>query len=171
MGSVVLPHLTTGWHVDQAILSEEDRLVVIRFGRDSDPQCMSQDEVLFKIADRVKNFAVSTCSLANRVLPHPSIFPNLCTFCLSLSIVSSASLHARDILRGRTSPSLTAHSPHLHQFYLTNTGYLRLRSRRSARLQSHVRALRCLHGHVLLPQQAHDVRFWHGQQQQAQLGA
>ena len=56
---------------------EEDRLVVIRFGRDHDrvretlrfshpslPQanskqdCMLQDEVLYKIADRVKNFAV-----------------------------------------------------------------------------------------------------------------
>lgn len=58
MGSVVIPHLETGWHVDQAIMSEEDRLVVIRFGRDWDPECMRQDEVLYKIADRVKNFAV-----------------------------------------------------------------------------------------------------------------
>jgi len=58
MGSVVIPHLVTGWHVDQAIMSEEDRLVVIRFGRDWDPDCMRQDEVLYKIADRVKNFAV-----------------------------------------------------------------------------------------------------------------
>ena len=58
MGSVVLPHLVTGWHVDQAILTEEDRLVVIRFGRDWDPDCMRQDEVLYRIADRVKNFAV-----------------------------------------------------------------------------------------------------------------
>jgi DIM1 family U5 snRNP protein len=58
MGSVVLPHLRTGWHVDQAILGEEDRLVVIRFGRDADPDCMRQDEVLYRIADRVKNFAV-----------------------------------------------------------------------------------------------------------------
>ncbi|KAL7928520.1 4A/4B type thioredoxin-like protein [Trichoderma chlorosporum] len=79
MGSVVLPHLNSGWHVDQAILSgssftlplliifrdsvltcsiEEDRLVVIRFGRDHDRDCMLQDEVLYKIADRVKNFAV-----------------------------------------------------------------------------------------------------------------
>jgi hypothetical protein len=60
MGSVVLPHLRTGWHVDQAILSEEDRLVVIRFGRDHDPDCMRQDEVLYKVADKVKNFAVRT---------------------------------------------------------------------------------------------------------------
>lgn len=58
MGSVVLPHLKTGWHVDQAIMSEDDRLVVIRFGRDWDPDCMRQDEMLYRIADKVKNFAV-----------------------------------------------------------------------------------------------------------------
>lgn len=49
MGSVVLPHLVTGWHVDQAIMSEEERLVVIRFGRDWDADCMRQDEVLYSI--------------------------------------------------------------------------------------------------------------------------
>lgn len=58
MGSIVLPRLRTGWHVDQAILSEEQRLVVIRFGRDGDEDCWRQDEVLAKIADRVRNFAV-----------------------------------------------------------------------------------------------------------------
>ena len=58
MGSVVLPHLQNGWQVDQAILTEEERLVTIRFGRDADPACMKQDEVLYKIAERVKNFAV-----------------------------------------------------------------------------------------------------------------
>lgn len=56
--SFVLPHLVTGWHVDQAIMSEEERLVIIRFGRDWDPDCMRQDEVLYRIAERVKNFAV-----------------------------------------------------------------------------------------------------------------
>jgi DIM1 family U5 snRNP protein len=58
LGSVALPHLRSGWHVDQAILQNEDRLVVIRFGRDADSDCMAQDEVLYRIADRVKNFAV-----------------------------------------------------------------------------------------------------------------
>ncbi|CAI7609896.1 unnamed protein product [Penicillium discolor] len=58
MGSIVIPHLQTAWHVDQAILSEEERLVVIRFGRDHDPDCIRQDELLYKIAERVKNFAV-----------------------------------------------------------------------------------------------------------------
>jgi DIM1 family U5 snRNP protein len=46
MGSVVLPHLRTGWHVDQAILSEDERLVVLRFGRDADSDCMRQDEAI-----------------------------------------------------------------------------------------------------------------------------
>uniref|UniRef100_A0A0K0FKK6 Thioredoxin-like protein n=2 Tax=Strongyloides TaxID=6247 RepID=A0A0K0FKK6_STRVS len=54
----MLPHLQNGWQVDQAILSEEDRVVVIRFGHDWDTQCMKMDETLFKIANKVKNFAV-----------------------------------------------------------------------------------------------------------------
>jgi hypothetical protein len=54
----LLPHLHSGWEVDQAILTEEDRVVVMRFGRDQDPACMVQDEVLMSIADKVKNFAV-----------------------------------------------------------------------------------------------------------------
>ncbi|CAI4210750.1 unnamed protein product [Parascedosporium putredinis] len=58
MGSVFLPHLRSGWHVDQAILSEEERLVVILFGRDSDSDCMRMGEVLYKISELVRNFAV-----------------------------------------------------------------------------------------------------------------
>lgn len=77
MGSVVLPHLRTGWHVDQAILSEEDRLVVIRFGRDHDPDCMRQDEVLYKIADKVKNFAVRIHLITLFLLPPVSFVVEL----------------------------------------------------------------------------------------------
>ena len=62
MGSVVLPHLVTGWHVDQAIMSEEERLVIIRFGRDWDPDCMRQDEVLYRK------------SILSFLIPHPLIF-------------------------------------------------------------------------------------------------
>ncbi|EWC45370.1 mitosis protein dim1 [Drechslerella stenobrocha 248] len=58
MGSIVLPHLSSGWHVDQAIMSEEDRLVVIRFGRDGETECIAMDEILYKVAEKVKNFAV-----------------------------------------------------------------------------------------------------------------
>lgn len=56
MGSVFLPHLRTGWHVDQAIVRDTERLVVIRFGIDSDPSCMLMDDMLYSIAERVKNF-------------------------------------------------------------------------------------------------------------------
>merc|ERR1712020_753577 len=54
----MLSHLENGWQVDQAILSEEDKAVVIRFGHDWDPTCMKMDESLFSIAEKVKNFAV-----------------------------------------------------------------------------------------------------------------
>ena len=57
--SYLLPHLHTGWHVDQAILSEEDRVVIIRFGRDGDETCMRQDEILSNVAEKIKNFAVT----------------------------------------------------------------------------------------------------------------
>ena len=93
--SYMLPHLDSGWAVDQAVLSEEDRVVIIRFGHDDDETwyatsfifatliywhrtlsttmfirlrdiivlfffrfSMLMDEVLFSIADDVKNFGV-----------------------------------------------------------------------------------------------------------------
>ena len=56
--SYLLPHLTSGWSVDQAILTEEERVVVIRFGHDEDPTCMTMDACLASIADRIKNYAV-----------------------------------------------------------------------------------------------------------------
>ena len=56
--SYLLPHLNSGWAVDQAILAEEERLVVIRFGHDYDPACMQMDEVLYGIAELVKNYSV-----------------------------------------------------------------------------------------------------------------
>ena len=56
--SYLLPHLDSGWAVDQAIVSEEERVVVIRFGHDYDDECMVMDETLCKIAEDVKNFAV-----------------------------------------------------------------------------------------------------------------
>lgn len=43
--SYMLPHLSNGWQVDQSILAEEDRVVLIRFGHDWDPSCMRMDEV------------------------------------------------------------------------------------------------------------------------------
>lgn len=38
--SYLLPHLRSGWAVDQAILNEESRVVILRFGHDWDTTCM-----------------------------------------------------------------------------------------------------------------------------------
>ena len=43
--------------MDQAILTEEERVVVIRFGHDWDPTCMQIDETLYKLAEEVSQFA------------------------------------------------------------------------------------------------------------------
>lgn len=66
----MLPHLHNGWQVDQAILSEEDRVVVIRFGHDWDPTCMKMDEVLYSIAEKVSwsrnvRWSLSVLSFSN----------------------------------------------------------------------------------------------------------
>lgn len=56
--SYLLPHLDTEEAVNNALQSEEERVVVIRWGTDSDPTCMIMDETLYKVAELVKNFAV-----------------------------------------------------------------------------------------------------------------
>lgn len=61
--SYFLPRLESGWHVDQAILAEESRVVVIRFGHDWDSDCMRHDETLLRTAEKVKNMAVICASL------------------------------------------------------------------------------------------------------------
>ena len=54
--SYLLPHLDSGWAVDQAILEEGERVVVVRFGHDHDATCMQMDEVLCGVAEEVKAF-------------------------------------------------------------------------------------------------------------------
>ena len=56
--SYFLQHLPSGWHVDQAIINEEDRIVLIRFGHDWDPQCMRMDEQLYSIAEKVTKYCI-----------------------------------------------------------------------------------------------------------------
>lgn len=56
--SYMLPHLDNGWEVDQAIINEGEKLVVIRFGHDWDPQCMQMDEVMLKGAAKLRNYVV-----------------------------------------------------------------------------------------------------------------
>ena len=50
-----LPH---AFYVDQAIMTEEDRLVVIRFGDHRHPDCQRQDEVLEKCAKVTRDWCV-----------------------------------------------------------------------------------------------------------------
>lgn len=45
--SYLLPHLHSGWAVDQAILAEEERVVIIRFGHDWDDTCMQVLTLLY----------------------------------------------------------------------------------------------------------------------------
>lgn len=40
------------------VQAEEDRVVIIRFGRDWDETCMQMDETLVGVAGKLKNFAV-----------------------------------------------------------------------------------------------------------------
>lgn len=54
----LLPHLESTEAVNRALSEEQERVVVIRWGTDSDSTCMIMDETLFKIAELVKNFAV-----------------------------------------------------------------------------------------------------------------
>ena len=55
--SYLLPHLHSAWDVDRAIVNEESRVVVLRFGRDAEATCMRVDDCLAGIAESVKNFA------------------------------------------------------------------------------------------------------------------
>ncbi|CAD6892089.1 unnamed protein product [Tilletia controversa] len=55
--SYFLVHLPSGWHVDQAILSEEEKVVVLRFGHDWDPTCMRMDETLYGVQEALRNYA------------------------------------------------------------------------------------------------------------------
>ncbi|MES1904060.1 MAG: Thioredoxin-like 4A, partial [Paramarteilia canceri] len=50
--------LINGWSADQAILSENDRVVAIRFGKDSHPRTIEMDHILQKASEKVKNFCI-----------------------------------------------------------------------------------------------------------------
>lgn len=39
-------------------MTEEERIVVIRFGHDWDRTCMQMDELLYSVAEKLENFAV-----------------------------------------------------------------------------------------------------------------
>lgn len=99
MGSIVLPHLHTAWHTDQAILSESERLVVIRFGKDGHPDCLRQDDVLAKVAEKVKSFAVIYLCDIDEVPDFNSMYElydpmtiMVCLFFLALGVSNSCQI-------------------------------------------------------------------------------
>ena len=53
-----LIHLKNAWQVDQAILHEEERIVIIRFGRDWDLDCMKMDYKLASLQEQISRMAV-----------------------------------------------------------------------------------------------------------------
>ena len=56
--SFLLTHLHTGLDVDQAIVWEKNKIVIIRFGHDNDPMCMKMDDMLASCAELLKKFAI-----------------------------------------------------------------------------------------------------------------
>lgn len=53
-----LVSLPNGWAVDQAIVSEEERVVIIRFGQETTPECMLMDKTLASVVTKLQNMAV-----------------------------------------------------------------------------------------------------------------
>ncbi|CAJ1455164.1 unnamed protein product [Effrenium voratum] len=49
-----LQHLHTAWQVEAAVNEEETRVVLLRFGRDYDPDCKLMDDILHSISETVK---------------------------------------------------------------------------------------------------------------------
>lgn len=50
--------LPNAWAVDQAIVTEEDRVVIIRWGQEATPECMLMDKTLAGVVVKLQNMAV-----------------------------------------------------------------------------------------------------------------
>jgi U5 snRNP protein, DIM1 family len=57
--STSLVHLKSAWQVDKALLSEEERLVMIRFGHDDNIEVQKLDEIIESVSPLVQNYAVA----------------------------------------------------------------------------------------------------------------
>ncbi|KAJ8634658.1 hypothetical protein MRB53_008925 [Persea americana] len=56
MSGILLPTLSKKKEVDSIIRDTLDRLLVLRFGRPSDPICLQLDDILFKTSREVSKF-------------------------------------------------------------------------------------------------------------------
>ena len=72
--SYLLPHLHSGWAVDQAILAEEERLVIIRFGHDWDETCMQVPSNLLTLDSNIYPSLICGCAIPLRKI---SVCPTL----------------------------------------------------------------------------------------------
>jgi len=154
--SYLLPHLRSGYAVDQSILGEEDRVVVIRFGHDYDATCMQMDEILASVAERIKNFAVIYLVDISAVRPQhcrrahaPAVLHPQCVQ-LSNPEQRQAAGGSRVGCGGRCGGAGPRRRLRRRSLDCYSPG-----RPAGARLQHHVRAVRPLHHHVFLPQQAH----------------
>eukprot|EP00927_Polykrikos_kofoidii_P085437 TRINITY_DN9297_c0_g1_i1.p1 TRINITY_DN9297_c0_g1~~TRINITY_DN9297_c0_g1_i1.p1 ORF type:complete len:143 (+),score=19.77 TRINITY_DN9297_c0_g1_i1:264-692(+) len=51
-----LAHLHSAWAVEQAVTTEEAKVVLLRFGHDYDPECLITDEALLGASSAVESF-------------------------------------------------------------------------------------------------------------------
>ena len=65
--SYLLPHLHSGWAVDQAILAEEERLVITRFGHDWDETCMQVPSNLLTLDSNIYPSLICGCVILLRM--------------------------------------------------------------------------------------------------------
>ncbi len=82
--SFLLYQLTNAWQVDQAILSEEDRLVVIRFGHNDHSDCQFMDNLMSSISERIKLFAVTYLVDIRQVPDFNDMYELVDPFCLMI---------------------------------------------------------------------------------------
>eukprot|EP00928_Gymnodinium_smaydae_P072665 TRINITY_DN55994_c0_g1_i1.p2 TRINITY_DN55994_c0_g1~~TRINITY_DN55994_c0_g1_i1.p2 ORF type:complete len:143 (-),score=24.18 TRINITY_DN55994_c0_g1_i1:189-617(-) len=51
-----LPHLHSGCAVERVVTTEAEKVLLLRFGHDYDPECMEIDEVLAAVLPRVQQY-------------------------------------------------------------------------------------------------------------------
>ena len=62
--------LPNAWAVDQAIVSEEERVVIIRFGQETTPECMLMDKTLASVVTKLqKTLYIYAYRHKNRTVP------------------------------------------------------------------------------------------------------
>lgn len=54
----MLNTLDSAWDLDKTLATEEKKLVIIRFGRDKNNECMKMDSILEKVEYTISNFAI-----------------------------------------------------------------------------------------------------------------